>query len=108
MTAERLIVPVDYKSVLGIRDTEKAIKLIKDYFEDRLAAALNLTRVSAPLFVFRHTGLNDDLNGFERPVSFDAKGINGERIEIVHSLANGNGWPCTGTGSGMVKACILI
>ncbi|HPT79157.1 MAG TPA: aspartate--ammonia ligase [Candidatus Atribacteria bacterium] len=87
MTAERLIVPVDYKSVLGIRDTEKAIKLIKDYFEDRLAAALNLTRVSAPLFVFRHTGLNDDLNGFERPVSFDAKGINGERIEIVHSLA---------------------
>ncbi len=76
-----------YKSSLDIRMTEVAIKQTKDFFEDELAKELNLTRVSAPLFVKPETGLNDNLNGVERPVSFDVKGIGGDTVEIVHSLA---------------------
>ena len=87
MIGQELIIPEEYKSQLSIKETEKAIKLIKDYFENRLASYLNLTRVSAPLFVRPQTGLNDDLTGVERPVSFDVKGMGGEVIEIVHSLA---------------------
>lgn len=77
-----------YKSEMSIRDTERAIKLIKDTFEDKLAAALNLERVSAPIVVRTSSGLNDDLNGVERKVVFDCPGINGgETVEIVQSLA---------------------
>jgi len=72
---------------LGIRETEIAIKVIKDFFEGQLAKKLNLTRVSAPLFVARATGLNDNLNGVERPVSFDALSLNDTELEIVQSLA---------------------
>lgn len=72
---------------LGIRETEVAIKAIKDFFEGRLAKKLNLTRVSAPLFVARATGLNDNLNGTERPVSFDALSLKDTEVEIVQSLA---------------------
>ena len=75
-----------YKSVLNLFDTQVAIKLIKDTFENKLAKKLNLTRVSAPLFVMKSSGLNDYLNGYERPVSFDALGFNGD-VEIVQSLA---------------------
>jgi aspartate--ammonia ligase, AsnA-type len=82
-----LIVPKGYKSSLDIRATEAAIKKTKDYFESELAEELNLTRVSAPLFVRPETGLNDNLNGIERPVAFDVKGIGDETVEIVHSLA---------------------
>lgn len=78
-------IPADYKPSLGIKDTEIAIKKLKDFFERELASALNLTRVSAPLFVDSQSGLNDDLNGVERPVSFDI--FSGARLEIVHSLA---------------------
>jgi aspartate--ammonia ligase len=74
-----------YKSKLNILETEIAIKEIKDFFEKELAKELNLTRVSAPLFVKPESGLNDNLNGIERPVNFDLK--TGEQIEIVHSLA---------------------
>ncbi len=81
-----LTVPKDYKSVLDIRRTEVAIKKVKDFFERDLAKQLNLTRVSAPLFVERDSGLNDNLNGHERPVSFDVKD-GGAEAEIVHSLA---------------------
>ncbi|MGE5629468.1 MAG: aspartate--ammonia ligase [Caulobacteraceae bacterium] len=77
----------DYKPALGIRETEVAIKAIKDYFEAALAKKLNLTRVSAPLFVRKDTGLNDNLNGVERPVSFDALTIGEKELEIVQSLA---------------------
>ncbi|MCX7711330.1 MAG: aspartate--ammonia ligase [Clostridia bacterium] len=84
---EKLILPEDYKPVLSVRETESAIKLLKDYFEGELAKELNLARVSAPLFVRPETGLNDNLNGVERPVSFDVKGIGGNTVEIVHSLA---------------------
>ncbi len=79
--------PNGYKSGLDIRMTEIAIKQIKDFFEDELARELKLTRVSAPLFVKPETGLNDNLNGVERPVAFDVKGIDGDQVEVVHSLA---------------------
>jgi len=77
----------NYQSVLSVRETEAAIKSIKDFFEKSLARELNLSRVSAPLFVRPETGINDNLNGVERPVSFDVKGIEGGTVEIVHSLA---------------------
>ena len=75
-----------YKSVLNLFDTQVAIKFIKDNFENKLAKKLNLTRVSAPLFVMKSSGLNDYLNGFERPVTFDALSFSGD-VEIVQSLA---------------------
>ena len=82
----RLILPPGYKSSTNLLQTQKAIKLIKDTFQSKLAAALNLQRVSAPLFVEKNSGLNDDLNGTERPVSFDIKQTGVEAV-IVHSLA---------------------
>ncbi len=84
---DNLIIPENYQSLLSIRDTEIAIKKLKDHFERKLAEVLNLTRVSAPLFVDRDSGLNDNLNGVERPVGFDIKAIKGINIEIVQSLA---------------------
>ncbi|MDE7157308.1 MAG: aspartate--ammonia ligase, partial [Lachnospiraceae bacterium] len=84
---EHLLTPDGYQSALSIRETEIGIKLVKDYFERALARELNLTRVSAPLFVKPESGLNDNLNGVERPVSFGIKEQNDKIIEIVHSLA---------------------
>ena len=75
-----------YRSKLNLMETERAVKDIKNVFENVLSAALNLTRISAPLFVTRESGLNDNLNGVERPVSFDIKAT-GETVEVVHSLA---------------------
>ena len=79
-------IPDDYRSHLDIRATQHAIKKVKDFFERDLAIQLNLMRVSAPLFVTAESGLNDTLNGVERPVSFDIKGESGE-AQIVQSLA---------------------
>lgn len=79
--------PKGYRSMHDVLETQIAIKRIKDYFEKSLSEQLNLTRVSAPLFVTTDTGLNDYLNGVERPVSFDVKSIEGKRVEIVQSLA---------------------
>jgi len=76
-----------YSPVLDPLETERAIKLIKDFFQDSLAQGLRLRRVTAPFFVKGGTGINDDLNGIEKPVSFSAPGLGGERIEIVQSLA---------------------
>lgn len=84
---EKLILPKGYKSSLDLRKTEIAIKKVKDFFQRELSKELNLTRVSAPLFVKPETGLNDDLNGVERPVGFTLKGDNESYAEIVHSLA---------------------
>jgi len=84
---ERLILPSGYNRKMSIRDTERGVKMIKDMFENRLAKALNLERVSAPLFVKSGTGLNDNLNGIERPVAFDLLEQPGSVYEIVHSLA---------------------
>ena len=78
--------PTDYKPTLTIKETQVAIKYIKDLFEATLARSLNLTRVSAPMFVFPETGLNDNLSGTERPVSFNVPDV-GKDVEIVHSLA---------------------
>lgn len=75
-----------YHSLLDLQETEKAIKMIKDFFQTNLAEALNLTRVTAPLFVQSGKGINDDLNGVEKPVSFDVKDLNAS-VEIVQSLA---------------------
>ena len=84
---ENLIIPQDYKSELSLHDTQLAIKTVKDFFQALLAQRLNLTRVSAPLFVDPETGLNDNLNGVERPVSFGIKEQNDKQAEVVHSLA---------------------
>jgi aspartate--ammonia ligase len=82
----KLIIPRGYRSVLSVYETQTAIGGIKKLFEDELSHALNLKRVSAPLFVEPQTGLNDDLNGVERPVEFDIKETQGT-AQIVHSLA---------------------
>ena len=82
----KTIIPQDYKSILSIYDTQKAISLLKRLFEDNLGAKLNLYRVSATIFVDDKSGLNDNLNGYERPVSFDI--LRSEhRAEVVQSLA---------------------
>lgn len=77
----------NYESVLNVRETQDAIKLIRDKFQKELGLQLNLERISAPLFVEKSSGLNDDLNGVERPVSFDMKDFKDDPIEVVHSLA---------------------
>ncbi len=82
----KVVVPDGYKAVLGIYDTQTAIGILKRTFEDKLCLALNLKRVSAPLFVDPTTGMNDDLNGVERPVLFDLK-EDARNAAIVHSLA---------------------
>ena len=79
-------IPADYHPVLDAYDTQRAIAYIKTTFQEEFSAALNLKRVSAPLFVTRESGLNDDLNGYERPVSFDVPAV-GEDAQVVHSLA---------------------
>ena len=80
-----LIIPKNYNPVLNLRDTEIAIKLVKDFFETELARALNLTRVSAPIMVTPGSGLNDNLNGVERPVSFDVLETD-ETTDNIHSI----------------------
>jgi aspartate--ammonia ligase len=82
----KLLVPEAYRTLLSVYETQTAIGIIKRLFEDNLSGALNLRRVSAPLFVDPKTGLNDDLNGVERPVEFDVKET-GMNAQIVHSLA---------------------
>lgn len=81
-----IIIPEGYQSLLGLYDTQKAIGLIKTIFQEKLCMALHLKRVTAPLFVVQGSGLNDDLNGVERPVAFDVPSLN-EQAEVVHSLA---------------------
>ena len=81
-----LIIPKQYESSLGVIETQQAIKDLKDFFENRLGESLKLTRVSSPLFVLPETGTNDNLNGIEKPVSFEVPYLNKE-AEIVHSLA---------------------
>jgi len=83
----RLLIPENYHSDLNLHDTQVAIKTVKDFFQRSLIENLNLLRVSAPLFVTPDSGLNDNLNGVERPVSFDVRDMDGAQAEIVHSLA---------------------
>jgi len=81
------IIPKDYKPILNLKQTEQAIKLIKDFFQQSLSAELRLRRVTAPLFVPKGTGINDDLNGIERPASFPVKNLGSKEVEMVQSLA---------------------
>jgi len=82
-----LIIPKNYDPRLSVRETQEAIKYIRDTFQKELGKEMNLERISAPLFVERSSGLNDNLNGVERPVQFDLSGVPGETMEVVHSLA---------------------
>jgi len=82
-----LIIPKDYQRLLDMRQTEQGIKLIKEFFQQNLSTELRLRRVTAPLFVLQGLGINDDLNGVERPVSFPIKDMGEARAEVVHSLA---------------------
>ncbi|MBE5843797.1 MAG: aspartate--ammonia ligase [Butyrivibrio sp.] len=84
---ENLIIPKNYVSELNLHDTQVGIKTVKDFFQNTLSENLNLLRVTAPLFVAPESGLNDNLNGVERPVAFDIKNENEREAEIVHSLA---------------------
>lgn len=83
----KLIIPNDYKSELNLHDTQVGIKTVKDFFQGMLSQRLSLTRVTAPLFVDPNTGLNDNLNGYERPVAFGIKEQDEKIAEVVHSLA---------------------
>lgn len=83
----KLTIPTNYDPVLTIRQTQEAIKYIRDTFQKEFGKEMNLSRISAPLFVTKKSGLNDNLNGIERPVSFDIQELGDERIEVVQSLA---------------------
>ena len=82
-----LIIPANYDPHLTVRETQEAIKYIRDTFQKEFGKEMHLERISAPLFVTRSSGLNDNLNGVERPVQFDIAAIPGETVEVVHSLA---------------------
>lgn len=82
-----LVIPKNYDSHLTVRETQEAIKYIRDTFQKEFGKEMNLERISAPLFVEKSSGLNDNLNGVERPVQFDMAGVPGETVEVVHSLA---------------------
>ncbi len=84
---DTMIFPIGYRPLLDQHKTELAIKQIKDFFQQNLASELRLRRVTAPLFVLKGQGINDDLNGVEQPVSFKIKGMGGQVAEVVHSLA---------------------
>ena len=83
----KLIKPAGYKALLDLWQTEQGIKLIKEFFQQNLSTELRLRRVTAPLFVLKGLGINDDLNGIERPVSFPIKDLGDQMAEVVHSLA---------------------
>ncbi len=83
----KLIRPLDYKPLLDMKQTEHGIKTIKEFFQMNLSTELRLRRVTAPLFVKKGLGINDDLNGVERPVSFPIKDLGDATAEVVHSLA---------------------
>ena len=83
----KVITPENYTPTLDVRTTQEAIKYIRDTFQKEFGKEMHLERISAPLFVKKSSGLNDNLNGFERPVAFDAQELPGETLEVVHSLA---------------------
>ena len=95
------IVPRNYDPVLTIRETQEAIKYIRDTFQAEFGREMHLSRISAPMFVQKSSGLNDNLNGFERPVAFDMQEMPGETIEVVHSLAKWKRFALKKYGFGM-------
>lgn len=87
LAMKNLVIPKNYSNLLDVNETEKAIKLVKETFQQNLAAELKLRRVTAPLFVLKGTGINDDLNGVEHKVAFPIKDMGGAEAEVVNSLA---------------------
>ena len=83
----KILQPIGYQSELNMKQTEQGIKLIKEFFQQNLSTELRLSRVTAPLFVLKGLGINDDLNGVERPVTFPIKDLGDQQAEVVHSLA---------------------
>jgi len=83
----KLLKPLDYEPLLDLKHTEQGIKMIKEFFQQNLSTELRLRRVTAPLFVLKGLGINDDLNGVERPVTFPIKDLGDAEAEVVHSLA---------------------
>ena len=83
----KLIIPTYYERLLDMKQTEQGIKQIKDFFQMNLSTELRLRRVTAPLFVLKGLGINDDLNGVERAVTFPIKDLGDAKAEVVHSLA---------------------
>lgn len=87
VSVKNLKIPDNYNPILDVRKTQTAIKIIRDTFQYEMESELGLTRVSAPMFVSKNSGLNDSLNGYEQAVNFTMKDMPGQDIEIVHSLA---------------------
>ena len=100
---EHLIIPEDYKSALNLHDTQIGIKTVKDFFQAQLAERLHLLRVSAPLFVEPASGLNDNLNGVERPVTFGIKEQTTRRLRSYTLWQNGSVWRSVNTAFPTVK-----
>ena len=101
-----VITPKGYDPVLSIRETQEAIKYIRDTFQKEFGREMNLSRISAPLFVTRKSGLNDNLNGIERPVSFEMQEMDGEKMEVVQSLAKWKRYALKKYGSMFLRAFI--
>ena len=102
-----LIIPNGYQSALNLHDTQIGIKTVKDFFQNLLAERLHLLRVSAPLFVEPSSGLNDNLNGVERPVTFGIKEQMTHRPKSSTPLRSGSGLPCRNTAFPMARGFIL-
>lgn len=96
-----LITPANYDPVLSVKETQEAIKYIRDTFQREFGKEMGLLRISAPLFVSKSSGLNDNLNGIERPVGFDIQEMPGEKIEVVQSLAKWKRYALKKYGFGM-------
>ncbi len=97
-------IPKNYHDLLGLYDTQRAIGIIKTIFQEKLCAALHLKRVTAPLFVLNGSGLNDDLNGVERPVSFDVPCLDEPALKLCTAWPNGSAMPLLSMGSAPARA----
>ena len=104
----KIFIPDDYTPALDLKETQIAIKKVKDFFQRELATELNLRRVTAPLFVAPESGLNDNLNGVERPVSFGIKEQASAPWRSFTPWQNGNVWPSADTVSRRERASIRI
>lgn len=101
----KIYIPENYKPVLDAYDTQRAIAYIKETFQQEFSKALNLKRVSAPLFVTESSGLNDNLNGYERPVAFDIPAVGMDTLRWCILWQNGSVLPSSATISPLEMAC---
>ena len=103
-----ITIPATYHADLNLHDTQIAIKTVKDFFQQTLSQKLNLLRVSAPTFVAPESGLNDNLNGVERPVSFDIKLSKAATLKSYTPWPSGSVWPCIAISFPWGRGCIRI